>query len=63
MFSKRLIITLLTVLVLLPQSACGPFKYKKVNAEKDVPINVKERVQKNIEEGKGFRLMNKMEKE
>ena len=30
--------------------------------EKDVPINVKERVQKNIEEGKGFRLMNKMEK-
>ena len=62
MFSKRLIITLLSVLVLLPQSACGPFKYKKVNAEKDVPINVKERVQKNIEEGKGFRLMNKMEK-
>ena len=62
MFSKRLIITLLSVLILLTQSACGPFKYKKVNAEKDVPINVKERVQKNIEEGKGFRLMNKMEK-
>ena len=62
MFSKRLIITFLSALILLLQSACGPFKYKKVNAEKDVPINVKERVQKNIEEGKGFRLMNKMEK-
>ena len=62
MFSKRLITTLLLIILLLPQSACGPFKYKKVNAEKDVPINVKERVQKNIEEGKGFRLMNKMEK-
>ena len=62
MFSKRLIITFLSVLILLTQSACGPFKYKKVNAEKDVPINVEERVQKNIEEGKGFRLMNKMEK-
>ena len=62
MFSKRLIITLLSVLVLLPQSACGPLKFKKVNAEKDVPINVRERVKKNIEEGKGFRLMNKFEK-
>ena len=62
MFSKRLIIVLLSVLILLPQSACGPFKPKRVNAEKDVPINVRERVQKNIEEGKGFRLMNKMQK-
>ena len=62
MFSKRLIITLLSVLVLLPQSACGPLKFKKVNAEKDVPINVRDRVAKNIEEGKGFRLMNKLEK-
>jgi hypothetical protein len=62
MFSKRLIITLLSVLVLLPQSACGPLKYKKVNAEKDVPINVRDRVAKNLEEGRGFRLMNKLEK-
>ena len=62
MFSKRLIITLLSVLVLLPQSACGPFKYKKVNAEKEVPINVRDRVKKNMEEGKGFRLMNQMKK-
>ena len=56
MFSKRLITTLLLIILLLPQSACGPFKPKRVNAEKDVPINVRERVQKNIEEGKGFRL-------
>jgi len=63
MFSKRLIIILLSVLILLPQSACGPFKPKRVNAEKDVPINVRERVQKNIEEGKGFRLMNKCKRQ
>ena len=62
MFSKRLITTFLLIILLLPQSACGPFKPKKVNAEKDVPINVRERVQKNMEEGKGFRLMNKYEK-
>ena len=62
MFSKRLIITLLSFLVFLPQSACGPFKFKKVNAEKDVPINVRERVKKNIEEGRGFRLMNQFNK-
>ena len=62
MFSKRLIITLLSVLVLLPQSACGPLKFKKVNAEKDVPITVRPRGAKNLEEGRGFRLMNKLEK-
>ena len=62
MFSKRLIITLLSFLVFLPQSACGPFKFKKVDAEKDVPINVRERVKKNIEEGRGFRLMNQLNK-
>ena len=57
MISKRLIITFLSILVLLPQSACGPFKPKRVNAEKDVPINVRERVKKNMEEGKGFRYL------
>ena len=62
MFSKRLITTLLLIILLLPQSACGPFKPKRVNAEKDVPINVRERVAKNMEEGKGFRLMNAMDK-
>jgi len=61
MFSKRLIVALFSVVVLLAQSACGPFKYKKVSA-KDVPTNVRDRVKKNIEEGKGFRLSNPMNK-
>ena len=54
MFSKRLIISLLSFLVLLTLNACGPFKFKKVNAEKDVPINVRERVKKNLEEERVF---------
>ena len=61
MFSKKNIVILLSILVLLAQSACGPFKYKKVSA-KDVPINVRDRVKKNMEEGKGFRLMNQINK-
>ena len=61
MFSKKYIVILLSIIVLLGQSACGPFKYKKVSA-KDVPTNVRDRVKKNMEEGKGFRLMNQMKK-
>jgi hypothetical protein len=38
------------------QSGCGALKYKKVSA-KDFPPDPRERVQKNIEEGKGFRVM------
>tara|TARA_B100001123_G_scaffold404354_1_gene493658 strand:- start:2415 stop:3005 length:591 start_codon:yes stop_codon:yes gene_type:complete len=37
-------------------SACGPLKYKPVDARKVSP-NVDERVKKNIEEGRGFRLL------
>ncbi len=61
MFSKKYIVILFSIIVLLAQSACGPFKYKKVSA-KDVPTNVRDRVQKNMEEGKGFRLMNQVKK-
>ena len=61
MFSKKNIVVLFSVIVLLAQSSCGPFKYKKVSA-KDVPPNVRDRVQKNMEEGKGFRLMNQLDK-
>ncbi len=61
MFSKKNIVILLSIIVMLAQSACGPFKYKKVSA-KDVPPNVRDRVKKNMEEGKGFRLMNQMKK-
>ena len=55
MFSKKYIVILFSIFVLLAQSACGPFKYKKVSA-KDAPPNVRDRVKKNMEEGKGFRL-------
>ena len=61
MFSKKYIVILFSILVLLAQSSCGPFKYKKVSA-KDVPTNVRDRVKKNMEEGKGFRLMNQINK-
>ena len=61
MFSKKYIVILFSIIVLLAQSACGPFKYKKVSA-KDVPTNVRDRVQKNMEEGKGFRLMNQIKR-
>ena len=61
MFSKKNLVILFSITVLLAQSACGPFKYKKVSA-KDVPTNVRDRVKKNMEEGKGFRLMNQIKK-
>ena len=61
MFSKKYFVILFSIIVLLAQSACGPFKYKKVSA-KDVPTNVRDRVQKNMEEGKGFRLMNQIKR-
>ena len=45
-------------IILLSMSlySCGPLKYKPVDARKVSP-NVDERVAKNIEEGRGFRLM------
>ena len=62
MLSKKYIVILFSIIILLAQSACGPFKYKKVSA-KDVPTNVRDRVKKNMEEGKGFRLMNQLKKD
>ena len=44
------------LIIFLSQSACGPLKYKKVSA-KDYPPDPKERIQKNMEEGRGFRIM------
>ena len=55
------IVILFSILTLLAQGACGPLKFKKVDA-KDVPPNVRDRVQKNMEEGKGFRLMDSRKK-
>jgi hypothetical protein len=52
---KILVIILITI-SLFSQNACGPLKYKKVSA-KDFPPDPKERVQKNMEEGRGFRVL------
>ena len=53
---KRSIIILFSVLILLSQSACEALKPKKVNA-KDFPPDPRKRVEKNINEGRGFRVM------
>jgi hypothetical protein len=56
---KRQIIILLSITVLLTQSACEALKPKKVSA-KDFPPDPRKRVEKNVNEGKGFRLMGKL---
>ena len=53
---KKSIIILLSILILLSQSACEALKPKKVSA-KDFPPDPRKRVEKNINEGRGFRLM------
>ena len=47
------ILVFLIFLIIL--SSCEALKYKKTEAG-EVPVNAKDRVQKNIEEGRGFRL-------
>ena len=47
--------------LLILTTACGPFKYKPVDA-KEFPPDPKERVKKNIEEGRGFRIMGSLDK-
>jgi hypothetical protein len=49
----KLIIFLLILIPLI--NSCGPFKPKKVDA-RNIPTKGTDRVQKNIEEGRGFRL-------
>ena len=53
------ILTFLSLGILL--NSCEALKYKKTKAG-EVPVNAKDRVKKNIEEGKGFRLMGKDKK-
>ena len=53
---KKGTLTLLLILILLSQSACEALKPKKVSA-KDFPPDPRKRVEKNINEGKGFRAM------
>jgi hypothetical protein len=53
---KKSIIILLSIFILLSQSACEALKPKKVSA-KDFPPDPRKRVEKNINEGRGFRVM------
>ena len=53
---SRNILILLSILVLLTQTGCEALKPKKVDA-KDFPPDPKKRVKKNMEEGRGFRIM------
>jgi len=52
----RIFIIIIAILSLLSLNACGPLKYKKVSA-KDFPPDPKERIKKNMEEGRGFRIL------
>ena len=51
----RFIIILLLIQLIVLLNSCGPFAYKKVDARK-VSWDPKERVKKNLEEGRGFKL-------
>ncbi len=55
-FYKKSLTLLLFLIIPFFLNSCGPFKYKPVDA-REVSPNADERVKKNIEEGKGFRLM------
>ena len=52
---KKNIFILLSILIFLTQSACKALKPKKVSA-KDFPPDPRKRVEKNINEGRGFRV-------
>tara|TARA_B100000941_G_C28420662_1_gene508657 strand:- start:416 stop:1000 length:585 start_codon:yes stop_codon:yes gene_type:complete len=59
MISKRQILIFLSVLALFTQTGCEALKPKKVDA-REFPPDPNERVKRNIEEGRGFRLMDKI---
>ena len=54
--SMKIIITAISIISLIFLMGCQALKYKKVSA-KDFPPDPNERVKKNMEEGRGFRLM------
>ena len=61
MITSRQLLIFFSLLVMLSQTACEALKPKKVSA-KDFPPDPRQRVKKNIEEGKGFRLMDDFKK-
>ena len=58
---KKSILILLSILIFLTQTGCEALKPKKVSA-KDFPPDPRKRVEKNINEGRGFRIMGGSEK-
>ena len=52
----KLFLLIILTTSLFFQNACGPFKYKKVSA-KDYPPDPQSRIKKNMEEGRGFRIL------
>ena len=53
---KRNILILFSILILITQTGCEAIKPKKVSA-KDFPPDPRKRVENNINEGRGFRVM------
>ena len=58
----KLITTLSLLLLLFFQSACGPLAYDKNTSAREVSSDPKKRVEKNLTEGRGFRLSDQMGK-
>ncbi len=56
----RILLYLATFFLFIANTACGPLKYKPVDA-KQFPPDPNERVKKNIEEGRGFRIMGSLD--
>ena len=54
--SMKIITIVISIISLIFLTGCEALKYKKVSA-KDFPPDPNERVKKNMEEGRGFRLM------
>ena len=52
----KIITIAISIACLIFLTGCGALKYKKVSA-KEFPPDPKERIKKNMEEGRGFRLM------
>ena len=52
----KIITIAISIICLMFLTGCETLKYKKVSA-KDFPADPKERIKKNMEEGRGFRIM------
>ena len=59
MKTNKYLINLIVILLLTLTGCKNPFRYTD---SREIPVNADERVQKNIEEGRGFRLMGSINK-